>query len=199
MVVAVFGGTRSSEMSRLHITSVARENGRLLIRYREECPVGPDNYDESAPFHIIVTARQTGPEQFVEMHPPAAITWARADLAAVLPIRFRTIDRGDDSLLTVRRELVVRTVGAWDLVWHRHRGTARPDIDFSREMVIAVFGGGQGQSSAVEIVEVALEDGETVVRYVEHREAALPLGRAAFHLIAIPARRAPVRFVRQPD
>jgi hypothetical protein len=210
MVVAVFGGEDSAALSRVQILSVDREKGRLVIRYREERRTVSDN-DERTPFHIVVTARQAGPAQFVEIPSAPSVTLATAAIPATIdasaaiereqggavPIPFRTIGRGDDSRMTLRRELVMRSVGQWDLVWHRHMDGTRPEIDFSREMIIGVFGGGHGEASGIEIVEVSLVNGEAVVRYVERSEKALPAGRSAFHLIAIPARRAGVRFVRQ--
>jgi hypothetical protein len=117
------------------------------------------------------------------------------------PLSYRTLAQGADSRIDLHRELVLRTPGAWNLIWFKHSGDNRePDIDFRREMVVAVFGGRRASRDAsVEIVGITREDGSVVVRYRESPgDAAQPsaaAGSRPFHIVAIPADRAPVRFV----
>jgi hypothetical protein len=126
-------------------------------------------------------------------------------LAAYLPIAaetaFQTIARGVDSHIVTRRELVVRTAGWWQLVWNKHSGSLEfPDVDFSRLMVIAVFGGKAAAGTSLEIVSVTKEGGSTVVRYRERRSVATTAssdsGAAPFHVIVVPLDRSPVTFVK---
>jgi hypothetical protein len=54
-------------------------------------------------------------------------------------LRIRTIVQGTDRRIAVHRELVIRTPGWWQFIWHEHRGSFEPPpIDFSRQMIVAV-------------------------------------------------------------
>jgi hypothetical protein len=119
-------------------------------------------------------------------------------------VPFRTIARGVDSKIETRHEIVVRSGGAWHLIWYKHHGTSEtPEIDFRREMIVAIFAGyGSTHASSVEIVSVYREAGSLLVRYrvqVDRTAAAPPIATAPFHIIAVPADRALVRFVEVPD
>jgi len=112
----------------------------------------------------------------------------------------RTIAHGSDSRMTSHRELVVRTAGWWQFIWHEHSGSFEPpDIDFSRQMVLAVFGGLSPAGTTIEIMSVVEGHGGTTVRYRE----VVPTTRIAdgprsspFHIVAVPASRETVTFVK---
>ena len=116
------------------------------------------------------------------------------------PISFRTVAQGSQSGIDAHRELVVRTLGLWDFVWHKHSaGTPRPDIDFRSEMVLGVFAGRQSVAGrSVEIVSVVLDGGSVVVKYRErHSRQPQPEGETRstpFHMVAIPIQQTAVRF-----
>ena len=112
---------------------------------------------------------------------------------------FRTIARGADSRVSVHREIVARTAGWWSVLWHEHAGNYEvPPIDFSKEMVIALFAGRRDAEAAVELVSVTRARGSVVVRYRVHGAAAARAAANAtspFVMIAVPADRSPVRFI----
>jgi hypothetical protein len=116
-------------------------------------------------------------------------------------IPFRIVAQGSDSLIKAHRELVIRTPGVWDFVWHKHANSAPPEIDFRRDTLIAIFGGSQSTApSALQIAGVTEEDGSVVVRYrvvndqVRHDVPGSP--SSPFVIVAIPPQRAPVKFVK---
>ncbi len=57
-------------------------------------------------------------------------------------VPFTTLDRGAMSAIDRPRQVVVRTQGDWETLWKEH-APARPvpKVDFTRQMVIAVFAG----------------------------------------------------------
>jgi len=123
-----------------------------------------------------------------------------ATVAAQAPAPLRTLARGRDSRITAHHELVARTAARWQLIWHEHTGSsAAPDVDFSPDMVIGVFGGSGGPDASIEIVGVTREGGSVVVRYREQRSPVDRMSRTAtiapFHIVVVPANRVPVRFV----
>jgi hypothetical protein len=125
--------------------------------------------------------------------------------AADVPVAFRTIAQGTDSKIEVRRELVARTAGSWQLVWFKHHGThTPPPIDPRQEMIVAVFGGSQATGAqAVNVVSVTREGRTLVVRYrmqsetTASRDAAIQT--TPFHIIAVPQDGAAVRFLEVRD
>jgi hypothetical protein len=123
---------------------------------------------------------------------------------SAVSVPFRTIARGVDSKIETRHELVVRTGGTWHLIRSEHRGAFEtPEIDFRREMIVAIFAGDRStHSSSVEIVSVNREEGLLIVRYRVHVDAVpttAPTTTSPFHIIAVPADLTLVRFVEVPD
>jgi hypothetical protein len=118
-----------------------------------------------------------------------------ADQKAELPIR--TIAQGTDSRIAAHRELVIRTSGWWQFIWHEHQGSFEPPpIDFSRQMIVAVFEGSAGAGSSIEIVTAVREGASIVVRYREQLRPRDAASLTPFHIVAIPADRSTVTFVR---
>jgi predicted nicotinamide N-methyase len=112
-------------------------------------------------------------------------------------LRIRTIVQGTDSRIAVHRELVIRTPGWWQFIWHEHRGSFEPPpIDFSRQMIVAVFGGSAGAGSSIEIIAAVREGASIVVRYREQLRPRDAKSLRPFHIVAIPADRSTVTFVR---
>lgn len=74
----------------------------------------------------------------------AACTACVAALEATVP--FSTVAKGLDSGVRERTQAVARTQGEWVALWDRHTRTRTappppPAVDFSREMVVALFMG----------------------------------------------------------
>ena len=59
------------------------------------------------------------------------------------PMTVTTVSRGGNSRIDTPRTAVARSDAEWTALWKDHAGDAakRPPVDFSREMVVAVFMG----------------------------------------------------------
>ena len=121
----------------------------------------------------------------------------------------RSLDKGAQSGVSVPREATVRDADEWATLWRAHAsGRPRPEVDFSREMVVGVFVGSRPTAGfAVEVVGVrdagpkaGLNDAgnETIVQYretVPARDAiTAQMITSPYHLVAIPKRAGTVRF-----
>jgi hypothetical protein len=116
------------------------------------------------------------------------------------PPAVRTIARGPLSGIEEPRQAAVRSAVEWSTLWKTHAPTARtPEIDFSREMVVAVFLGSRPTAGyGVEIVRTASNGGMLVLEYVETVPPADALTAqiltAPYHLAAVPKHDGEVRF-----
>jgi hypothetical protein len=83
----------------------------------------------------------------------------------------RTIDKGDQSNIDSRREVVVRTAAEWQKLWQQHSpDRPMPSIDFSKEIVVGVFLGSRPTAGyGVAIVKAIDANG---VLHVQYRESA---------------------------
>ena len=113
-----------------------------------------------------------------------------AILQATIPIR--TIDRGVMSDMDDARQASARTVGEWSRLWTQHAGErTRPNVDFSKDVVVAVFMGTRPTAGfAVEIVGVRQDGPALVVSYTETRPSpgsvAAQVLTSPFHIVAVP-------------
>lgn len=71
--------------------------------------------------------------------PLAGCLAAEGGPSGALP--FETIDRGPNSDVEQREEIVVRSTDEWRQLWDRHSDDERPEVDFSEQMVLAIFKG----------------------------------------------------------
>ena len=112
----------------------------------------------------------------------------------------RTVAEGTDSPIQERLEIVVRTSDEWRTLWNRFApGRALPAVDFAQEMIVGVFLDRRPREGCVvEVVSVAREDANIVVRYREHLPGrqSPPGATAPYLLVAIPRDRRPVRFIQ---
>jgi len=108
----------------------------------------------------------------------------------------RSILKGASSNIDSPRQAVARTQAEWSALWKAHDfDQPEPRVDFSREMVVAVFMGGRPTAGfAVEITSVA--DG--VVTYRETVPAAggitAQVLTAPFHIVAVPKQAGTLKF-----
>jgi hypothetical protein len=120
------------------------------------------------------------------------------------PVSFATVARGSVSRMKQPLEMVVRTREEWAGLWARHVGpsTAPPIVDFSAEMVVAIFAGERPTTGyGVEVTRVVSTDRGLQVTY---RERTLPAGAlvrpvitAPFHIIRLPRFEGPVHILRE--
>ena len=115
-------------------------------------------------------------------------------LAAILQatIPMRPIDKGTMSNMDDARQASAHSVEEWSKLWTLHAGErTRPAVDFTREVVVAVFMGTRPTAGfSIEITRVREEGPALVVTYKETRPA--PGGVTAqvltspFHIVAVP-------------
>jgi len=121
-----------------------------------------------------------------------------AQTPAALPIR--TILKATISQVDRAKQAVARTPEEWQKLWLTHNFDAPPPaVDFSKEMVVAVFMGSRPTAGfAVEIAAVREDGGALVVQYRETRPRPDMMQAQVItspcHLAAIPKRDGPVRF-----
>jgi len=107
-------------------------------------------------------------------------------------VPMRSIDKGVMSNMDDGRQVSARSTEEWSKLWLQHAGErTRPNVDFGKEVVAAVFLGTRPTAGfSVEIVRVRQEGAALVVEYRETRPA--PDGVTAqvltspYHIVAIP-------------
>jgi len=113
-----------------------------------------------------------------------------AVLQAAVPVR--SLDKGAMSQIDTARQAVARTAGEWDALWKQHAGDrGKPPVDFSKEIVVAVFLGTRSSAGySVEIVGAREEGSSLVVQYRESRPqpgaVAAQVLTSPYHVVAVP-------------
>ena len=81
----------------------------------------------------------------------------------------RTIEKGDQSNVDDARQVLVRNEAEWTKLWQQHNpDRPRPRVDFSKEMVVAVFMGSRPNAGfSTTITSAMAANGALVVRYKE--------------------------------
>jgi hypothetical protein len=81
----------------------------------------------------------------------------------------RTIEKGDQSNVDDAKQVLVRTEAEWTRLWNQHAPDhPRPRVDFSKEMVVAVFMGSRPNAGFSTTITTAMAaNGALVVRYTE--------------------------------
>jgi hypothetical protein len=104
----------------------------------------------------------------------------------------RTIAKGDQSNIESPMQTVVRTDAEWSALWHRHAfEREKPNVDFSKEIVIAVFMGSRPNAGfSTTILSALAVKGVLVVRYRETMPSPGALTAQVltfpYHIVAIP-------------
>lgn len=112
------------------------------------------------------------------------------------------VEQGSYSGFGSRREVVVTNAADWATFWKQHHSRvfpvpALPTIDFSKEMVIAVFMGQRSSGGFSTTIEKVVDGAKNVV--VTYREKS-PSGMSTaamsqpFHIVRVPASTKPVVF-----
>jgi len=104
----------------------------------------------------------------------------------------RTVDKGDISNIDQATQVLVRTPEEWAALWRRHAPQRpMPPVDFSREMVAAVFMGSRPNAGFSTTILTTMEvKGVLVVRYKETTPSrdtvTAQIITAPYHIIAFP-------------
>jgi hypothetical protein len=104
----------------------------------------------------------------------------------------RTIEKGDQSNVDSAMQALVRTEAEWAALYRKHNFDRQPPkVDFSSEMVVAVFMGSRPTAGFNTTILDALEvKGVLVVHYNERMPSpgamTAQVLTAPFHIVAIP-------------
>jgi hypothetical protein len=120
------------------------------------------------------------------------------------PVAYKTVVSAAFSGIESAREVVIKDAGAWSALWaeHSQNRMAAPEVDFSRNMLIAVFGGNNFKNDKgcgdFEIVYVGAQDGKLLVEYEFHDRTpvamCLPVVTQPVRIVSVPRVDAPVAF-----
>lgn len=130
---------------------------------------------------------------------PAILTVAIAQAATP---SVTTVAQGIHSGISDTMEVIVRSGAEWDALWKSHAGVQpAPPVDFSRELVAAVFLGTRRSGGfSAEIAGYRREGSAFVIDYVERVPAAGVIVTQAltspFHIVKLPRVEGPIRFRR---
>ena len=115
----------------------------------------------------------------------------------------RTVDKGAQSNVDDRLTASARSEAEWTTLWKKHNfDRPAPRVDFSKEMVVAVFMGSRPTAGfSVEIVAAAERDGKFVVTYKEAQPApggiSAQVLTAPYHIAAVSKSSLPIPFEKQ--
>ena len=109
----------------------------------------------------------------------------RVDAMILEAPQTRTIEKGDQSNVDEARQVLVRTESEWTRLWQQHNpDRPRPAVDFSKEMVVAVFMGSRPNAGfSIAITSAMAANGALVVRYTETAPAA---GAVSAQILTFP-------------
>lgn len=123
------------------------------------------------------------------------------DLPQGPSVPFTTVLAGTTSRIAEPATVVVRDKASWMALWRRHTGAdhGAPAIDFSRDMVVAVFGGTSTEVTTASIARITREPSGLVVWYSVQAIRPLPPGelgsaRTPFHIVKLARSPLPVAF-----
>lgn len=126
-------------------------------------------------------------------------------------VSFATVAQGSHSAISQPLEIVVRAKDAWQALWRRHISgqpypVPAPTIDFSREMVIGVFGGETDPHVQLSVLRIVQADDRLVVQVLIRQTQPGPVliddeVATPFHIVRLPRSPFPVSFERliRPD
>ncbi len=116
-------------------------------------------------------------------------------------VSFVTVAAGQTSAVRQPLQTVIRDRAAWTDLWRRHAGPAAsvPTVDFTQEMVVAVFAGASSVPRAVSIGRIVRENGRLTVWYSLRDRLPIPEPdglppTAPFHIVRLARSTLPVVF-----
>ena len=103
----------------------------------------------------------------------------------------RTIEKGDQSNIDDAKQVLVRTEAEWTKLWRQHNpDRPKPAVDFTKEMVVAVFMGSRPNAGfSTAITSAMAANGALLVKYKETAPAAGAVSAQIltfpYHIVAI--------------
>jgi PrcB C-terminal len=117
-----------------------------------------------------------------------------AALVAVLQssLPMRSIDRGQNSQIDMAKQASAHNAEEWSKLWTAHAGSrSRPSVDFTKELVAAVFLGSRPSAGySVDIVRARQDGAALIVTYKETRPSpdsvAAQVLTSPYQIVAVP-------------
>ena len=113
-----------------------------------------------------------------------------------------SVSQGSRSAIDQPKETTARTPAEWQALWKEHGpGDAAPAVDFTKEMIAAVFLGTRPTGGYAVEIRSMRRDGQTlVIEYTERRPGPDAIVTQAltspFHIVRMPRVEGPVTFRR---
>jgi hypothetical protein len=123
--------------------------------------------------------------------------------ATTLPVR--SVDRGAMSGIAAARQVSIVDESGWNALWREHAPEKpKPAVDFSREMIVAVFLGTRLSAGfGVEITGYRGDGGRIVVEYRETMPSPGAITAQVivtpYHIAAMPRQPGPITFEKLPQ
>lgn len=199
-LIWVMAGKRPTRAHQYCVQSIEARSGTRWVKLRETRPAA----DAFVPFEpnnpgclVQIPRSWLGSLQF-HSETPNQVSGSQ------LPMK--TLSQQSNSLVTEARQVLIRDDAAFELLWRQHQGSLEllPDVDFERDMVVAVFLGEQPTGGyEVSITEVAESDSGIRVYYSvtePHPDfMVIQMLTAPVHMIVVPAREGEIQFIQQED
>jgi hypothetical protein len=131
---------------------------------------------------------------------PGAPSAPAAPASPAAPVQMQTLNSDMMSGIDRAQQSVVRTADEWQSLWQRHApGRAAPVVDFTGNMVVAVFLGSRPSGGyQAEITGITTDGSVMVVQWAERRpapgQAAAQVMTSPAHLVIVPRHSGEVRF-----
>jgi hypothetical protein len=125
-------------------------------------------------------------------------------LALAADPAFTSIARGPISAVTDAQQVVVRSQPEWEVLWASHSAAQPvPAVDFSTEMVAAIFLGTRATGGfSVQVTGTRHEGDALVIEYADRRpgrrDVVTQILTAPFHMVRLPRHDGAVRFEAAP-
>jgi hypothetical protein len=135
---------------------------------------------------------------------PVAPVAPDAPAATGVPMQMTTLAGDQMSAIDSPRQTVVKTAAEFEALWRAHSpGRPVPAVDFSKNMVVAVFLGSRPSSGyEVQITNVSRDGDALLVTWTERRpgrdQMAAQVMTAPAHLVVVPRFEGAVRFAKAP-
>lgn len=191
MVLGTFYPT-NNDCSKTQILKLSANGQTLKASYVEDEIISftrcdGNNAQASTPMSLVETLRITLPAEFNNVSKQR--------------LSFKTTDNEQISAIKQSKNLVIKDQATWASVWKEHKTTAQelPNIDFSKNMLMAVFLGEKPSAChSLRDLTIWRSDGKINVSYNETMPG--PLTKCAYMLVApaiiveIPKSDEPVEF-----
>lgn len=199
-LVAAFLGRRNTAGYRIEISRVVQDpEAKTVSVYLQEVPPPADHFVAqvfTTPFVFATIPKPAYPVRFYSPEGKLTATSERT----LLPMR--NVSLVSNSFVTAPRQVVARDQASFQRLWLEHTGenVGAPEVDFSKEMVVAVFMGEKNTGGyQVRIVEVRQSAGQVEVVTEEKTppegSMVIQVLTAPAHLVVVPRSEGPVRFI----